>query len=382
MKETMTPRERWLAAIDLKPVDRLPFWPKLGPSYAAAQAAPFNGMDLDAIHDWIGSDRQTGIRHCGREVRERTSVETTQTDTTRETVFRATQGELKLVEHFDVPSQSWHPVEFPVKTLDDIRLITEVFADASFVLDKDALARAQQQVAEIGQEAVTAINIGESPLMYWVEWLAGVENAHTLLMDHAEAVEDLFGAIHGGLIQKARILCEHSPADLLYMVENTSTTLISPAQFHKYCVPHLGEYARIAQAAGRNPALHMCGHLKALLPDLAKIGARVFEAFTSPTLGNTTLLDGRTACPDVCLIGGTNATLWTRPADEIIAQIKEYLDALPHHRGIIVTSAGVMPPLCPPETIKQVCDWVKTCPAKNESPKIRPISDITQHCTD
>ena len=52
----------------------------------------------------------------------------------------------------------------------------------------------------------------------------------------------------------------------------------------------------------------------------------------------------------VCLIGGTNAALWTRPAVEIIAQLATDLDALPHHRGLVVTSAGVMPPCCAPDT--------------------------------
>jgi uroporphyrinogen-III decarboxylase len=148
------------------------------------------------------------------------------------------------------------------------------------------------------------------------------------------------------------------------MIENTSTTLISPQQYRKYCYRHISDYGHICQANGRTMALHMCGHLKLLLPTLATLPVQAFEAFTSPTLGNTTLEDGRTACPDKCLIGGTNAILWTRPAHEIIAQIEQDLDVLPHHRGIAITSAGVMPPLCKPETIQAVCAWVKQYPAR------------------
>ena len=36
----------------------------------------------------------------------------------------------------------------------------------------------------------------------------------------------------------------------------------------------------------------------------------------------------------------------------------------PYHWGIAVTSAGVMPPLCPPETIREVCRWVVHYPAR------------------
>lgn len=364
MPEHMTAKERWLAAIRLKPVDRLPFWPKLDGAYPKAQDLPFQDMDLNAIHDWIGSDKHKGIAGCTRDVRTRTSVETTRDNGTKRTVYRTPHGELTLIYIFDSPSNSWHPVAFPVSNLDGIRVMTEVFEDLTVELDINELRKAKSQAEAIGQDAVTVNSIGKSPLMHWVEWIAGVENAHFLLMDYQDEVEALFAAMHRVLVRKTTLLCENSPADLLYLIENTSTTLISPDQYRCYCMRHIGEYARITSNADRNLVLHMCGHLKALLPDLAQIPAQAFEAFTSPTLGNTSLLDGRTACPDKCLIGGTNAMLWTMTVDEIISEIEESLNELPHHRGIVVTSAGVMPPMCKPETIRHVCEWVKRYPVR------------------
>ena len=46
-------------------------------------------------------------------------------------------------------------------------------------------------------------------------------------------------------------------------------------------------------------------------------------------------------------------------------QIKHDLDELPHHRGVVATSAGVMPPLCKPETIKEVAELVRDYPVSN-----------------
>jgi hypothetical protein len=63
----------------------------------------------------------------------------------------------------------------------------------------------------------------------------------------------------------------------------------------------------------------------------------------------------------VCLIGGTNAALWMRDnANAIIAQIEHNIAELPHRRGIVLSSAGVMPALASPETVKRVCEWVHT----------------------
>jgi len=360
----MTPRQRWLAALRLEPVDRLPFWPKIGGPYARAQAAPFSEMKDDALHDWIGSDKHAWISGCVKETRRGTAFESEANDGVCRMLYKTPSGTLERVDRFDPGSESWHPVEFPVKTRDDIEVMTEWFADCEVELNEDGLQNAAEQARQIGDDAVTTTGIGVSALMDWVQHLAGIENAHLFLADCPGEVEALFDAIHRVLVRKAEITADKWPGDAIYSVENTSTTLISPDQYERYSYAHIRAYGEIFAASGRLHILHMCGHLKKLLPALATLPAAAFEAFTSPTLGNTTLLDGRRACPDKCLIGGTNAVLWTRPADEIIAKIEEDLDALPHHRGIVVTSAGVMPPLCKPETIKAVCEWVKAYPAR------------------
>jgi hypothetical protein len=108
--------------------------------------------------------------------------------------------------------------------------------------------------------------------------------------------------------------------------------------------------------------LHMCGKLKNLLPDIGTLPAVAVEALTAPPVGDTTFADGRTVCPRMCFIGGTSAWQWTRPARQIIAELERDLSELPHLRGLIVTSAGVMPPACHPETIREVCRWVQSVP--------------------
>jgi uroporphyrinogen-III decarboxylase len=206
--------------------------------------------------------------------------------------------------------------------------------------------------------------IGESPLMHFVEHLAGVENAHYLLYDAPDGVFDLFEAMHEHLTAKTTMVCEITEADMVAFIENTSTTLISPTQYRSIDLPHLVTYARIARDHSRRFALHMCGFLKDILPDVDKVGASVFEAFTSPPVGNTPFAVGREQCPDVCLIGGTNASLWLEPAAGIIEEIDRSLSELPHHRGIVVSSAGVMPPACPPETIQAVREFVTSYPVR------------------
>lgn len=361
---SMSAKERWLAAIDFKEVDELPFWPKLGSSYQQARIGQFKEMSLEDIHTWIGSDQHIGLGGGFREIRKNTSIDIIDDGMIHKTIYHTPHGDLQQIMQRDEASNSWHPIKHPVSNLDELKLMIEFYQDVTIETDFEAIEKNRQIYKEIGEKGVTATTVGESPLMNWVEWVAGIESAHFLLFDHQQEVEELFNLMHSVLLRKTEILSEHHPADVIYFSENTSTTLISPEQYRQYCFNHISDYAEITNGNGRKLILHMCGLLKELLPDLNRLNVQAFEAFTSPTLGNTTFHDGRSICPDKCLIGGTNAMLWMKPANEIIAQIEHDLNELDHHRGIVVTSAGVMPPTCTPETIKEVCDWVREYPMR------------------
>jgi uroporphyrinogen-III decarboxylase len=364
MRDAMTPRERWLAAVRMLPVDRLPFWPKIFGDYLNVHRRA--GLEsLEALHAYIGFDRHEGVDNGLTATRTVTSVTERRDGEMLIHTFAAPRGNLVMEERWDAGSQSWHPTRFPVATRDDIRILIDVYRDTRWSLDEERLAQAATRKAEIGERAVTNTGVGTSPFMWWLQYLAGVENAHLLLYDEPEAVSELFQAMHDELRQRVVLIAERHPADLIYLIENTSTSLLSPAQYRAHNLPHLHAYVDILNSHDRLTVLHMCGLLQGLLPDLATLPAQAFEAFTSPPVGNTTLADGRAACPDTCLIGGTNAALWTQPADAIIAEMAAHLDALPHTRGLVVTSAGVMPPLATPETIHTVAEWVRGYGVRN-----------------
>lgn len=359
----MTTKERWLSALKIEAVDRLLFWPKVNASYFLHQSGSFRNMGVEDFHNWVGSDKHIWLTGFIKEKRKTTFLEEKKSDNIRKLVYGTRYGNLTATMRFEPSSQAWHPYEYPIKSKNDIKIMTEWFSDACVEPDYEKLEMAKEEAKNIGSDAITAHPIGTSPLMVWVQHFTGIENCHYFLADYQSDVEQLFDVMQKKNLKVTEILTQHSPADILYLVENTSTTLISPAQYKKYCYVHILECAKIT--ANKKPlVLHMCGYLKGLLPVLATLPVAGFEAFTSPPVGDTTLFDGRSICPDKCLIGGTNAVLWTKPAAQIISQIEKDLELLPHHRGIAITSAGVMPPFCKPETIKEVCQWVKSYKAR------------------
>jgi hypothetical protein len=171
-------------------------------------------------------------------------------------------------------------------------------------------------------------------------------------------MDELIGLMHAANMEKVKLVSQTTPADIVVSCENTSTTLISPQQFEKYCRPHLIDYGRIIEGAGKIHELHMCGQIYALLEMIDTIPASSMEAFTAPTLGNTRFCDGREKAPSKTIIGGTNVNVWLKPVAEIKDYILRTLNVCPDHRHLVLTTGGATPPACPAEKLREIGEWI------------------------
>jgi uroporphyrinogen-III decarboxylase len=360
----MTSRERWLAVLHHLPVDRLPFWPKFDEAYAGIQVAPFCDKSLSALHRYVGSDPQVFGPNCVKPVYKRAHVQESQSEDCYRAEYQIGRGCLTYEEHFDRASASWHPVVYKVKQPPDMEWLTDLLIDTEWEFDPVAYAKAVAIKEATGDDGLVATVHGISPFMNWLQRDAGIQNGLYWMYDYPEQLNALLAAAQDCQLRKLEKVLAHAPYDVIYTEENTSTTFISPALFRRYSVPQLAPYGRMIAGAGKIHILHMCGKLKRLLPDIRQLPAVGIEAFTAPPVGDTRLTDWQADAPNLCVIGGTSAVLWLEPAATIIAQIEKDLDALPHQRGLVLTSGGVMPPACPPETIRQVREWISAYPVR------------------
>ena len=136
-------------------MDRLPFWPKLDAAYPRAQAGRFYGAAIGAIHDWIGSDQHVWVAPCVREARRQSALEVSTQGIVRRMAYRTPYGETEMITQFDEASQAWHPTRFPVRTRDEIRLMTAYFEDTVVELDEDLLEQTRTHIAEVGQKELS-----------------------------------------------------------------------------------------------------------------------------------------------------------------------------------------------------------------------------------
>ncbi len=351
----LTAKERWLRTLAHEECDRLIFWPKIfGRGYMQAQGKNFQNLSILEMHDYIGSDIHVYLPSCLKLTFNNCSFAEKKENSRLERLYHTPNATLRNVLHYDAPSDAWHPVELPVKSREDILAMTAFFLDVKPVQDPQGQQEALDIYNKLGIRGLAVESISESPLMNFLEWLAGIENGHYLLNDYTEECEELFTAMHKVNMRTTELACSYSTADVLYFTENTSTTILSPGQFAKYCHHHLADYANICAGNGRRLMFHMCGHIKEILPMLSDIDFSGIEALSSPPIGNTTFGDAKRLLHGKSFIGGTNCMTWIKPQEEIIVQLENYLDEIDDFKGIVVGTGGVIPPACPPETLLEV----------------------------
>ena len=110
---------------------------------------------------------------------------------------------------------------------------------------------------DIGDDGIATTSFNNTPLMFLIEMVWGLENTYYLLNDYPGEVEAILQQLHLSLKRQLEVIIE-SPARVVIEYENTSSTLLSPKMFRKYVLPFLNEYAEILRSAREDiPGSHV-----------------------------------------------------------------------------------------------------------------------------
>jgi hypothetical protein len=362
--ERMTSRERILATLRQDEVDRFPVWLKMvNNTWLSSQPEAVRAMDGAELLEAAGCDVMVGLGLGMTIERPHVELDVDDRGDRKTTVFKTPDGDLVETVLLDPYTGSWHPHKYPIETVDDLKRARWIFTDTTHTPDLEKAtihAQRQDEIAAAGH--VSQSGCGPSPWMDVIEHWAGPVNAIYLESDAPEAMGELLDAMHRDRLRHLDAMLPHLKSDTFWVSENTSTTLISPAQFDRYCKPMLSDYFTKVAERGIVPVAHMCGHLNALLESIDTMPHTVNEAYTTRPVGNVSMAEGRTRMPSKAIIGGTNATLWLSDPETIVAQVAEDLDACPDRRGIFLTSAGVLPPPVSLEKARTVVEKLKQLP--------------------
>ena len=365
LKGPMTGRQRIMAALEGQPVDRIPFVPLIGPYTLMDMAldlkeggsmGPFDPLRMLEANRFLGTDPM--IRHVpvitatqrtihlemlgkfASPVDARSGFEGGALVETISTPRGDLTGQWKFSDRAGVIP---HLTKFVVNTYEEMK----VFHYAVDHLDTSPVAVNPDPflVVEdaIGEDGIATSSFSNTPLMYLIEMSWGLENTYYLLNDHREEVEDILQKLHVSLKRHVEALAA-GPAKIIIQYENTSSTLLSPAVFRRYCLPFINEYADILKSAGKIYLMHMCGKLRSFTDDFA--GGRfsgIVDIAPDPT-GDLPLDMAAEKIKDKVLIGGIDATTFINPnAESVETIITDLIRRIKPHRGIMLGSADVTP---------------------------------------
>jgi uroporphyrinogen-III decarboxylase len=220
----------------------------------------------------------------------------------------------------------------------------------------------QDSLAKVGKDGLVMPLISpflKTPFQALVEHYVGTVQLVYDLADHPQEVDALLEVMSERAMEAVRISAE-SPAQAFISWEDSSTTNISPKMFAHYVAPEISRWGQVVHAAGKILAHHACGHVRHLLPFLAKEEIDVVESLSPPPTGNVEVWEAQEVLgPDVGIVGGIEPThLLNLDTDAFREYVEILLDRV-EPRHYVLANSDSCPPGVEVEKFRLVAELVR-----------------------
>ena len=202
--------------------------------------------------------------------------------------------------------------DFPVKTVKDLRVATDLVNRAQFRAKPEAFTRA---AAAVGHRAEPTVFLSSSGFTELIKWWCGLENTYYILHDHPKEVEKHLEACDhrdDRLLEVALQL----PCRIFNLGDHATNEFTPPPILKKYLMPRWQRIAARLHAADRFVHTHWDGHSRLMLPYLQETHLDAVEALTPAPMGDMTLEQIKEAVQDKI----------------VVLDLLPAIDFLPNHR--------------------------------------------------
>lgn len=253
-----------------------------------------------------------------------------------------------------------HPLKYPVDSIEAVCIYREMWEGARFKAfqqdDRLALADINKM---IGDDGVVTRFWGPSTIPRLLEEDMGTENFYYLMADYPGEVEGLIRTMHEREREAFQILAD-GPCDSITLVENTSTSYISPDIYRRFNMPHQREFVDMAKSRGKIALIHMCGHVRNLLDLIKETRCDGIHALTPPPTGDTpweTALD--VLGEDLIIFGCLDPSIWiSGPVHDIDSALDRLITPRLRRANFVLNPFADGIPV-DPARFNAVADWVR-----------------------
>ena len=212
-----------------------------------------------------------------------------------------------------------------VKTVDDARLLAGYFTSLRVEPDPGAVKETRELKGLLGDKGVLFLRTNGTPLGMCYRVYSDLTNLVYMIADAPEVIGDLFARMEEKYFQLYEASLRAAPEIDAYMgMDDTSTTLISPAMFDSFNAGLTDRRADLCHAHGKIYMHHSCGLIRNLLPIYRKTRMDGVDAFTPPPIGDVGYADGRKLLgPGFSMISGLGGGLRSMDEHEIRRHVKD-----------------------------------------------------------
>lgn len=340
----MTPKERVRAAMEHRPVDRMPVFPVVT-AYLGSRVLgrPYKDFVLDpslvfegirAIRARFGFDGfEVGL---GR-AKDSPTPQLSTRDGITYLMDASGQRPVARLEDDDMPVPlDGTPILTNKADLDKISV-----TPASYYIDAGCTEPVSQLVDDLGDDAfIAGVAAGQT-----MNSLAGWRGSEQAMLDLADDP----GFVHAVMERATAISIEvgkaliHAGVDGIYIGDAwASASIISPRIYEEFCLPYHRRAAQAFQALGAKVYLHICGNSGPILEMMADTGVDAIEPLDVD--GGVNLEEAKSRVGGrVCLKGGVSTLLLLNGTpDEVYTETRRCIEIL-GPTGYILGSADDIP---------------------------------------
>ena len=256
---------------------------------------------------YLGLDVMDYVGEPVRVQRRKVTVESSQEGDDTVESWHTPAGTLRQVRRRCRDDGTSYVVEHLVKSASDLPVLAAIFEDETLTLDTDAATAIRQRQELIGDDGMLQCFVPGTPLGMMYRVYSRVETLVYLYYDAPLALRDLFMVMEANYTTRLKIALA-SAADAYVGMDDTSTTVISPAMFEACNLDLTDRRADLCHGAGKLYFHHSCGLIRDLLPLYRRTRMDAVHAFTEPPIGDVRIVDGRQALGErIAIRGGVAA---------------------------------------------------------------------------
>ncbi len=271
----------------------------------------YRGMSMPDIYDDLGASPRypaevldISIFNVSTDDKVQCHVDDRGRDIVR--TYRTPRGSLREVIRKGSMGSGGYHTEYPVKTTEDMRVMSYILDHTTFSFDRDAFEKAERL---FGPRGVTQSYYPRAPLQRLVIAYMGVQNTVYALTDYRRETEEFMEAIAQWDDSMYEVLLD-CPVKILNFGENIDSRIDSPRYYENYLLPYYKKRVKQVHQSGKFCHIHMDGALKPLLPLINEAGFDGIEAATPLPQGDVTLEELKEALGDTILLDGIPAILF------------------------------------------------------------------------